>query len=87
MTQQQLADAIGTSKTVISEMERDNLQLPPKWLRKIAPVLRTQPGHILDHDPETLDSDIIDIWSHIDQRDREQAVRVLRSFVKTGTND
>jgi len=87
MTQQELADAIGTSKTVISEMERGNLQLSPKWLRKIAPVLRTQPGHILDHDPEDLDSDIIDIWASIEERDREQAARVLRSFVKTGTHD
>lgn len=87
MTQQELADAIGTSKTVISEMERGNLQLSPKWLRKMAPVLQTQPGYILDHDPEDLGNDIIDIWSHIEERDRDQALRVLRSFVKTGTDD
>jgi transcriptional regulator with XRE-family HTH domain len=85
LTQQQLADAVGTSKTVVSEMERGNLQLSPKWLRKFAPVLRTQPGYIIDHDPEELDNDIIDIWSRIDLQDREQAARVLRSFVKTGT--
>lgn len=88
MTQQELADEIGTSKTVISEMERGNLQLSPKWLRKIAPVLRTQPGHILDHDPEDLDNDIIDIWSHIPDAEKEQAARVLRTFIRrTGTND
>lgn len=87
MTQQEVADQIGTSKTVISEMERGNLQLSPKWLLRIAPVLRTQAGYIIDHDPEELDSDIIDIWGKIDERDREQAARVLRSFVRTGTND
>lgn len=87
MTQQELADAIGTTKSVISDLERGELQLSPKWLRRLAPVLKTQPGHILDHDPETLDSDIIDIWAHIDDRDREQAIRVLRSFVRTGTSD
>jgi transcriptional regulator with XRE-family HTH domain len=87
MTQQELADAVGTSKTVVSEMERGNLQLSPKWLRKFAPVLRTQPGHILDHDPEELDSDIIDIWARIDERDKEQALRVLRSFDRTGTSN
>jgi transcriptional regulator with XRE-family HTH domain len=85
MTQQELADAIGTSKTVISEFERGNLQLSPKWLRKLAPVLKTQPGYILDHEPEDLDNDVLDIWSRIDERDREQAARVLKSFVKTGT--
>lgn len=87
LTQQSLADAVGTSKTVVSEMERGNLQLSPKWLRKFAPILETQPGHILDHDPNELDSDIIDIWSRIDLDDREQAARVLRSFVRTGTDD
>jgi transcriptional regulator with XRE-family HTH domain len=73
MTQQELADSVGTSKTVISEMERGNLQLSPKWLRKFAPVLRTQPGYILDHDPDDLATDIIDIWSHIPEGDRDTA--------------
>ena len=85
LTQQELADELGTSKSVISDMERGALQLSPKWLRRIAPVLKTQPGHILDHDPESLDSDIIDIWSRIDLTDRAQAARVLSSFVKSGT--
>lgn len=88
MTQQELADAIDTSKTVISEMERGNLQLSPKWLRKIAPILRTQPGHILDHDPADLDNDIIDIWAHIPDENREQAAAVLRTFQRrTGTDN
>lgn len=86
LTQQELADALDTSKSVISDMERGRLQLSPKWLRRIAPVLKTQPGHILDHDPKELDNDIIDIWAHIDAGDRDQAMRVLKSFVKTGTH-
>lgn len=87
MTQQELADRLDTSKSVISDMERGELQLSPKWLRRIAPILQTQPGHILDHDPESLDNDIIDIWAHIAVTDRDQAIRVLKSFVKTGTNN
>ena len=87
LTQEQLAEAIGTSKSQISERERYNLQLSPKWLRRLAPVLKVQPGHILDHDPEDLDTDIIDIWTRIPERDRVQAARVLRSFTRTGTDD
>ena len=87
MTQQELADALDTSKSVISDMERGELQLSPKWLRRIAPILDTQPGYILDHDPNELNNDIIDIWAHIDAKDRDQAARVLRSFMKTGTNN
>jgi transcriptional regulator with XRE-family HTH domain len=87
MTQQELADKLDTSKSVISDMERGNLQLSPKWARRIAPILETQPGYLLDHDPEELNTDIIDIWAHIPDRDKEQAARVLRSFVRTGTDD
>lgn len=86
MTQQELADAVGTSKSVISDMERGELQLSPKWLRKLAPVLKTSPGYILDYDPAKLDNDVIDIWNHIAVTDRDQAIRVLKSFVKNGTN-
>jgi transcriptional regulator with XRE-family HTH domain len=87
MTQQELADQVGTAKSVISDLERGVVQLSDKWLRKLAPVLKTQPGHILDYAPEDLDNDIIDIWSHIDKDDRQQAARVLRSFVRTGTDN
>jgi len=87
MTQQALADALETSKSVISDLERGELQLSPKWLRRLSPVLKVQPGYILDHDPNELPTDIVDIWGKIDERDREQAARVLRSFVKTGTNN
>lgn len=87
LTQQQLADAVDTSKSQISELERYNLQLSPKWLRKLAPVLGIQQGYILDHHPDDLDNDIVDIWARIPERDREQAARVLRSFAPTGTGD
>lgn len=87
LTQEQLAEAVGTSKSQISELERYNLQLSPKWLQRLAPVLGVQPGHIIDHDPDELDSDIIDIWTRIPERDRAQAARVLRSFTRTGTDD
>ena len=50
-------------------------------MRRLAPILKTQEGYLIDHDPEDLDSDIIDIWSRIDERDRDQALRVLRSFI------
>lgn len=82
MTQQELADAIDTHKSVISDMERGKLQLSPKWLNRFAPVLQTQPGHILDHDPNDLDSDIIDIWAHIPKESRAQAAAVLKTFQK-----
>lgn len=85
MTQQELADAVGTAKSVISDLERGVVQLSDKWLRRLAPVLKTQPGHLLDYDPSELDNDIIDIWSRIDTNERPRAAAILRAL--TGTND
>lgn len=85
MTQQEVADALGTAKSVISDLERGVVQLSDKWLRRLAPVLKTQPGYILDYVPEDLDNDILDIAMSIDPQDRAQAIKVLRSFIKTGT--
>ena len=85
MTQGALAELIDTSVSVISDLERDVLQLSPKWLRKLAPALGTQPGHILDVNPLEADADIIDIWSRIPDTDRQQAIRTLQSFTKDGT--
>ena len=87
LTQEQLADKVGTDKAVISLLENEKRPLSSTWLRKFATALETRPGHILDTDPAALDNDIIDIWTRIDTTDREQAARVLRSFVKSGTEN
>jgi transcriptional regulator with XRE-family HTH domain len=87
MTQDELADVVGTSKSVISDLERGRLRLSDKWLRRLAPALRTNAGHILDSDPNDIDTDILDIWAAIDERDKATALRVLESFRKTGTSN
>jgi len=50
----------------------------------MAPVLETTVGHLIDTDPNNMEADILDIWTHIAKADRAQAARVLRSFVCTG---
>jgi transcriptional regulator with XRE-family HTH domain len=86
LTQEELAEKVGTTGSVISMLESGNRGLSDKWLRKLAPALETTPGYLLDHDPHNLPTDIIDIWNHIDARDRPRALRVLESF-RTGTDD
>lgn len=84
MSQEQLAERVGTTKAVISLLENEKRPLSSKWLRKLAEALDTQPGHILDHDPNELPADVFDIWSRIAKQDRAQAARILRTFA-TGT--
>lgn len=85
LSQEALADKVGTTKAVISLLENEKRPLSSKWLRKLAEALGTQPGYILDHDPNELPSDVFELWDKIDERDRAQAARVLRTFA-TGTD-
>lgn len=86
MTQEQLAERVDTTANMIHYLETGERGLSAKWLRKLAPALDTTPGHLLEHDPNDLPTDILDIWAHISKRDRETAIRILETF-KTGTND
>jgi len=86
MTQEELADKLGTTVSQVSMLESGDRGLSHKWLLKLAPILKTTPGHILDHDPATLDNDVFDIWVSIDKRDRARALGVLKALA-TGTHD
>lgn len=87
LSQIELAEKVDSSHQVIGYLERGRTQLSAKWLRKLAEALDTTPGHLLEHDPKDVPADVLDIWSHIAERDRAQAVRVLQSFTRTGTDD
>lgn len=80
LTQVVLAEAVGTSGAVISLLEAGERRLSDKWLRRIAPVLGTRPGHLLELDPADAPSDILEIWADIPEDRREQARDVLRTF-------
>lgn len=86
ITQEELASRVRTSQNMIAYLESGARGLSAKWLRRLAPALNTSPGHLLDHDPNDLPSDIIDIWIAIEEREKPQALRVLRSF-RTRTDD
>lgn len=85
LTQAELAEKAETTDSVISLLESGARKLSPKWLRRLAPALGTTPGYLLDHDPNDLPTDVLDIWAAISDEDRPQALRVLESFKKTGT--
>ena len=87
LTQGQVADRVGTATGVISLLESGKRPLSDKWLRKLAEVLETRAGHLLDIDPSEIDNDILEIWTSIETGDREQAARVLRTFVKAANEN
>jgi transcriptional regulator with XRE-family HTH domain len=85
LTQEQLAERVGTNANMIGYLESGERGLSAKWLRKLAPALDTTAGMILDHDPAELDSDIIDIWAHADRRQKKQISEIAKTLVRTGT--
>lgn len=87
LSQAELAESVGTNQNMIAYLESGERGLSAKWLRKLAPALKTTPGHLLDHDPREMDADIIDIWMHADARQRRQLSDVAKAIVRTGTDN
>ena len=83
----QLAEALDITPGMVSDLKNSNRALSAKWLRRIAPHLDTTPGMLLDVDPATIDSDVIELWSHASTTQRQQIATIVRTIVKTGTED
>lgn len=84
-----MAERLGGNVTpgMVSDLMNSKRALSAKWLRRLAPILDTTPGMLLDHDPTELDADIIDLWSHASQGERRQLIDMARVITKgrTGT--
>jgi transcriptional regulator with XRE-family HTH domain len=87
LSQVELAEKAETTHQVIGYLERGRTQLSAKWLRKLAPILGTTPGMLLDHDPHELTGDVIDMWTHATSRERRQIADIAKTITRTGTND
>lgn len=83
----ELAEALGGNVTpgMVSDLVNSNRALSAKWLRRLAPILKTTPGMLLDHDPRELSSDVIDIWVNATNEDRRKIADMAGIIVrKTG---
>lgn len=78
-----LAKALGGNVTpgMVSDLANSKRALSAKWLRRIAPLLRTTPGMLLDHDPRLLDDAIMEIWINASSDQQRQLVDLARVVV------
>jgi len=86
-----LAKSLDITPGMVSDLVNSNRALSAKWLRRLAPELKTTPGMLLDHDPFDLDSDLIEIWVTASLEQRKTLSDVARAVVKSdqlkdGTN-
>lgn len=86
LSQDELAAKAGTTKSVISLLENEKRPLSSKWLRLFAEIIGTRPGYILDIDPTEMDAEVFEVWMGMNNEDRAQAIRILRTF-RTGTHN
>lgn len=86
LSQEALAKLVGTAGNVISLLESGDRALSDKWLRKLAPALGTQPGFLLDHDPDDLDASLLEAVLAVPKEQRPQVLKILEAFKSTGTD-
>ena len=84
LTQDQLAEKVGTAGNVIGLLESGERGLSDKWLRKLAPALGTRPGFLLDHDPNDIDAAFVEEVIEAGKRNKAQVLAVIRAL--TGTD-
>jgi transcriptional regulator with XRE-family HTH domain len=82
LTQKELADQVETTGSVISLLESGDRKLSPKWLRRLAPALKTTPGMILEHNPNDIPADVLDAWAEIPEEKRSDAMAMLRALAR-----
>ena len=80
MSQEQLAEAVGTAGNVISLLESGQRSLSDKWVNRLASALGTRPGHLREHDPNNLSEDILEIWADIPEEKKPEARQILEIF-------
>lgn len=85
-TQAQLAEAIGTTGSVVSLLEAGERQLSPKWLRRIAAAFGIPTGYLLEHHPDNLPADIMEAWVKVPKEKRRDALAMLQALGRTGTD-
>lgn len=83
LTQEDLADRVGASAPSISQLERGIQGFTNSTLEAVADALQCSPADLLGVNPFK-DGEVVDLVRMISEKDRDQAIRILRVF--TGTS-
>lgn len=83
LSQDKLAAKVGTKGNVIGQLESGERGLTEAWLSRLAPVLGTSRGNLLDHVPGDIDAAYIDAALAVPPDDRPQVLEILKTFTRT----
>lgn len=84
MTQQQLGDALKpkTTGAVISLIESFDRRLSDKWAHRLAAALKIRAGWLLDIEPGSINTEVLEIWAGVPPDKQQHAINVLKTFSK-----
>ena len=87
LTQEELAERVGTTAAVISLLENGQRGLSAAWLHRFAPHLDVSPGFLLDHGPGDLTTDMLEAWASVPKADQSKVLAAIRQYsaAKTGS--
>ena len=85
LTLERVADRIGVTPGALSQLERGDVAYTQPMLEALAEALSCDPADLITYSPQAV-KDLRTIWESIPEESREQALRVLQTFVKTGTD-
>lgn len=88
MTQEELAAACepATTGSVISLLEEGDRGLSLKWLRRLAPALKTRPGFIIEYDPSKVDTRTLEMISDLEATKLAKVGKFVDEYLLDGTN-
>lgn len=93
LTQEQLAERVGVAVSSISQLETMKQGYSQPTLEAIADALQCEPADLLmrkppnKDDPDDPNGGIWSIWENLDQPAKIQAIQILETFRKTGTEN
>jgi transcriptional regulator with XRE-family HTH domain len=81
LSQDQVAERVGLSQATVARVERGDIAYTQPVLEAVADALGCAPADLIMRDPSAQGS-IWTIWDQIPVQERDQAARVLETFIK-----
>lgn len=85
LTLERVAERIGVTPGALSQLERGEINYTQPMLEALADAIGCEPADLIMRGP-TADRGLLLVWSGIPDKDKAQALAVLRTFSKYGTN-
>lgn len=91
-TQEDVCDRLFTmfgaelTPSTLSRMERGESALDTGWMKMLAEVLRCEMSDLIARPPQAAPG-LFEIWSRIEEKNKEHALKVLETFARSKDHD